>query len=267
MDWSRDFYSTTGRWWGPAESGVTERDHERVALVRTASAATSEATTMLELGCGYGSTAALAARSGFQVLGIDISDRLQFARRYLDEAAPGTLGFAYADFYRFAARRRFDVICYWNGFGIGTDADQRVLLRRIAQEWLAPGGVALIDVANPLAWSRWAGEVEHKAARPQDGYRYALTERIDFDPIGCRYIDTWWEQDHPERAHTQTGRCYTPADFELLLAGTGLTLNAAYVNGVAIGDDGDAASRAGLLTERHEWLAVLRADDAGCAGD
>lgn len=120
--------------------------------------------------------------------------------------------------------------------------------------------MALIDVANPLVWSRSAREVEHKAARP-------LTERIDFDPIGCRYIDTWWEQDRPERTHTQTGRCYTPADFELLLAGTGLTLSAAYVDGAPIGDGGDAAVRAGLLTERHEWLAVLRPDDAGCAGD
>jgi len=28
------FHSTTGRWWGVAESGITQRDHDRVALVR-----------------------------------------------------------------------------------------------------------------------------------------------------------------------------------------------------------------------------------------
>ncbi|WP_194917811.1 methyltransferase domain-containing protein [Catenulispora rubra] len=85
MDWSRDFYSTTGRWWGPAESGVTERDHERVAQVRAACGIepAAEPTTMLELGCGYGSTAAVAARKGFQVLGIDISDRLTECHEWL----------------------------------------------------------------------------------------------------------------------------------------------------------------------------------------
>jgi hypothetical protein len=75
----------------------------------------------------------------------------------------------HANFYSFEAAERFDAVCYWNGFGIGTDADQ-----------------------------------------------HALTELTDFDPVACRFTDTWWEQDQPGQRHTQTGRCYTPADFRLL---------------------------------------------------
>jgi hypothetical protein len=71
MDWAEGFYSTTGRWWGAAESGITQRDHDRVALVRAFCG--SEAVTMLELGSGYRNTAAAAARDGFRVTGVDIS--------------------------------------------------------------------------------------------------------------------------------------------------------------------------------------------------
>jgi len=41
----------------------------------------------------------------------------------------------------------FDAVCYWDGFGIGDDQDQRRLLRRIAG-WLAPDGRAL-DACEP----------------------------------------------------------------------------------------------------------------------
>lgn len=88
VDWAEGFYSATGRWWGPAESGITQRDHDRVALVRALCG--PEAVTMLELGCGYGNTAAAAARDGFRVTGVDISStRLEFAHRH---AEPGDLG-------------------------------------------------------------------------------------------------------------------------------------------------------------------------------
>jgi SAM-dependent methyltransferase len=182
MDWAEGFYSTTGRWWGPAESGITQRDHDRVALVRAF--CRTEAVTMLELGCGYGNTAATAARDGFRVTGVDIGGvRLDFAEQYANVGGPGSPSFVHADFYSFAAAERFDVVCYWNGFGVGTDADQRRLLRLIGGQWLAAGGQAIIDVANPLVWARWAGDTSHRPARPEAGYQQALTERTDFDPV------------------------------------------------------------------------------------
>ena len=136
MDWVEGFYSTTGRWWGAAESGITQRDHDRVALVRAFCG--TEAVTMLELGCGYANT-----------------------------GGPGSPRFAHADFYSFEAAERFDVVCYWNGFGIGTDADQRRLLWLIREQWLAAGGRAVIDVANPLVWAGWAGDISRLPARPR----------------------------------------------------------------------------------------------------
>jgi hypothetical protein len=41
MEWVRDFYSTTGSWWGKAGATITERDHRRVGLLREHTDATS----------------------------------------------------------------------------------------------------------------------------------------------------------------------------------------------------------------------------------
>jgi hypothetical protein len=89
-------------------------------------------------------------------------------------------------------------------------------------------------VANPLVWAGWAGDISYQAARSEDGYQHALTEVTGFDLVACRFTATWWEQDQPQQRRTETGLTYTPADFRLLLEGTGLTLAEACVAGEPI---------------------------------
>jgi len=79
--------------------------------------------------------------------------------------------------------------------------------------------------------------------------------------VACRYTDTWWEQDQPGQRHTQTGRCYTPADFRLLLEGTGLTLAAHRSRGPALeeprvdrGADSLGSTRPPSGREDHQQL-------------
>ena len=232
MDWVRDFYSTTGSWWGRAEAKVTERDHRRVRLLHEHVGA--GAMRVLELGAGYGTTAAAMAQAGHQVTAVEISDRADFAEAGLDLRKE--------DFYQVQLPREFDVVCYWNGFGVGSDADQRRLLRRIAGEWLRPGGTALIDVSNPFVWASWDGDEEHRHPDPAAGYEHELRERITFDPVTCTATDTWWPAANPEQQISQVLRCYTPADLALLLEGTGLELTRI--------DAGDL--------HHHEYLTVLR---------
>lgn len=55
-----------------------------------------------------------------------------YAREHLKTKRSGTLESVEADFYTVELAGRFDVVCYWDGFGVGSDADQRRLLRRIA---------------------------------------------------------------------------------------------------------------------------------------
>ena|ERR1700733_14874029 len=96
-------------------------------------------------------------------------------------------------------------------------------------------------------WAGWAGDTSHRAARPEDGYQHALTEVAGFDPVAYRFTGTWWEQDQPQQRHTETGWCYTPADFWSLLEGNGLTLAAAFVAGEPIDPAVSRTGHAGLL--------------------
>lgn len=240
-EWVEGFYSKTGTWWGKAESRITDRDHQRVALLHEHAGA--EPKDVLELGPGYGCTAAATARAGHRVTAVEISDRADRAAGFT--AGPGTLTVIKDDFYAVQLAGRFDVVSYWNGFGIGSDADQRRLLTRIATDWLRPGGVALVDVFNPFVWARWDGDTEHRLPDPARGYDYELYERTTFDPVTCTATDTWWEAATPQQTHSQTLRCYTPADLALLLAGTGLAL---------------AGRQPEFRPDHHEYLAVLRRD-------
>jgi hypothetical protein len=74
-------------------------------------------------------------------------------------------------------------------------------------------------------WAKWDGDVEDKLARPEAGYPYSLHHERHFDPVGSRAEDTWWNHDDPEVRWTQMLRCYSPADFALLVDGTGLTID------------------------------------------
>ena len=254
MDWVEDFYSRTGRWWGPAESRVGERDHRRLGTMERLCGPGPK--RVLELGSSYGNTAAVMAQAGHDVVGIEISDRIEFARPYERQAGAGSLRFVRGDFYRATVDGPFDVVCYWNGFGVGTDADQRRLLGRIAGEWLAPGGVALIDVANPTGWINAAGVEERRAADPAAGYDYDVSERVDFDPVRGRMVDTWWRTKAPDERWSQDIRCYAPADVALLLEGTGLRLALVELDGEEL-DPQWAYTSAHPIWTRHEYLVKL----------
>lgn len=241
VDWVRDFYSTTGTWWAAASARITEQDRRRVSSVH--SHTSSDPKRILELGAGWCVTAGALAQAGHDVTAIEISDRADSAGPFIRDAAPGRLSVIKDDFYAVQLSDQFDVVCYWNGFGVGTDDDQRRLLKRIADEWLEPHGVALIDVFNPFVWASWHGDEEHLMPRPELGYDYELHERTTFDQVTCTASDIWWPAGEPEKKITQHLRCYTPADLSLLLEGTGLALEKIDV------DD--------PLNERHEYLAIL----------
>jgi hypothetical protein len=58
-----------------------------------------------------------------------------------------------------------------------------------------------------------------------------LMRGYDFDPIGGRFLDQWWPIGDKSQFVTQTVRCYTPADFILLIEGTGLAVEIFAVDG------------------------------------
>ena len=110
---------------------------------------------MLDLGPGAADISGRMADRGHTVVGVEISPvRVRYAQEQVNRPrATGSLTIVEGDFYTVELEGRFDVVCHWGGFGIGSDADQRRLLRRSAYEWLAPGGCMLMDVYSPVPFT------------------------------------------------------------------------------------------------------------------
>ena len=217
MDLNKSFYKKQAEWTDFPLSQPSVGDVVRVAAIaRWAGAGTKR---VLELGAGTGQSAAAAADLGHSVIAVElIPQAVACAKQLAQQPRKGSLTVVQGDFYEVELTGQFDVVCYWDGFGVGSDADQRRLLRRIAN-WLAPGGCALIDIFPPWFWFRMAGRNET--------FEFAgrkIARRYGFDPEGCRSIDRWWPADDESQAAIQSTRCYSPADLRLLLEGTGLQI-------------------------------------------
>jgi len=252
LAWVKPYYTTAGEYWGP--TGVDEVHlHRLVILHRLCGEGPMR---VLELGAGTGEVAAVMADAGHDVTALEFSPtRAPNIRLLSEQTRQGSLTALEADFYEVSLDEPFDVVCYWDGFGVGSDSDNRRLLHRIAHEWLKPGGSALIDVFNPYRWTLETGK-EWILNRNHPSHRFRQRRRFEFDPIcGC-FLDQWCPIDDETgtcdeaKAITQKIRCYNPSDLQLLLQGTGLGLEHVEVDGVAL----DVASE--RFTSGHPiWTA------------
>ncbi len=213
MNWVSDFYDKQNAWYGGFEDDATGEFRQRAALIAEFSGPGPK--RILELGAGGGQAAAAAADLGHDVVAIELVPSLtQHIQQLAQGRQHGKLTVIEGDFYTVNLDGHFDVVCYWDGFGIGTDDDQRRLLQRVA-DWLTPAGCALIDIYTPWYAASTIG---------RGGAVGGAERQYDFDGDGCRWLDKWWPKGKPEAAVQQSLRCYAPADLRLLLESTDLTL-------------------------------------------
>lgn len=254
--WVKDFYTQAGIWWGADPHDGPDDHQSRVAIVERLCGPGKR--RILDLGAGSGFTAAAMADAGHAVVGVELNPTdIGYAQALLESPRPGSLAMVEGDYYTVELDGRFDVVCWWEGFGLGSDADQRRMLRRIAHDWLAPGGCALVDVYNPARAARHAGEAVHLDALPDVPGSVDMIERCHFDAVYGRWIDEWQPAADPERTLAQTIRCYTPADFLLLLEGTGLALKRIEVGGQEIDLQANQMMLSEPLLEAWGYLVQL----------
>lgn len=249
-DWVSRFYDRKSEVSGP--SGVLEHHRERAAAIERFGG--KRAGRVLELGCGAGGSAVATAELGYEVVAVELSPvRAQFARQLIEDRSDLSIEVVEADFMTVDLPGRFDAVTYWNGFGVGSDADQRRLLRRVGK-WLAPDAVVVLDVFNPLGWSRLAGEF---STDEETGLRRA----VDFDAVESRFVDTWWFDGESSFPLAQSIRCYSPADFTLLLEGTRLHLVRSEVEGRPLEEVAHGVH--GPLGEAWGYRVLLAPDSPG----
>ncbi len=99
-------------------------DREKAALIEEF---TGDGTKrVLELGAGGGQGAAAAADLGHSVVAVELVPSLAAqAQRLAATRETGRMTVINEDFCTVSLDGHFDVVCYWDGFGIGTDDDQR----------------------------------------------------------------------------------------------------------------------------------------------
>ncbi len=146
-NWVKAFYDSAAEWWG--ESWY-DGENLPYRLDRVEHFVGPAPKNLLELGAGTGETAAFLAAAGYRVTALDISEKnyvllCTIARKY-----PGVTAIL-GDYFTASIPGKFDGVCLVENFGMGADLEQRGLLRRIAAEWLVPGGVVIMDVYHPSA--------------------------------------------------------------------------------------------------------------------
>jgi hypothetical protein len=194
------------------------------------------------------------------VVAVELTSAIRATQELSQEGWKGSLIALEADFYTVKLDGRFDAICYWDGFGLGSDDDQRHLLQRIAREWLNPGGSILIDVFSPVRYARHAGESEILPPLKGVPGSVEMLHTCHFDPLLCRWIDEWQPTADPGKALAQTIRCYTPADFALLLRDTGLAVKRIEVDGKVVELKVNAITTSGPMMEAYSYLVQLSAE-------
>lgn len=213
--WVRGFYTKQNEWAGVSRDPITDAHRRNADLVYQLTS--GRIGRVLELGAGGGQNAAAVADLGYSVTAIELVPSVaQNALELATLSRKGRLRVIVGDFYDVELPDRFNVVCYWDGFGVGSDDDQRRLLQHVAC-WLEPRGFALIEIYTPWYWAGMAGRETEFGG---------VARRYGFDAEGTRMLDTWWPVGREQEAVTQSLRCYAPADLERLLAGTGLLLAA-----------------------------------------
>jgi Methyltransferase domain len=251
--WVNDFYAQAAIWWGPFTNEETH-DFRAQSVARLCGSGKKR---ILDLGCGSGRTAAKLADMGHDVIGVELNLRdVDYANELLSASRRGTLTFQQGDYYTVEFAGHFDIVTWWQGFGLGSDADQRRMLRRIAREWLKPNGCALVDVYNPSCPARHAGTEEQLPPLPGVPGSVEMIERCHYDAVNARWIDEWQPTEAPENALAQAIRCYSPADLLLLLEGTVLKLEHIEVEGQALHLGGGSVELSTRM--RDAWLYLVK---------
>lgn len=215
--WVLPFYQKQFEWLDSSmEDRMNENIERQVDEVQEQVGKTYE--TMLEIGAGSGILARGLSRRGVKMTTLELVPELV---KFAKSRSPETITIHQGDFYTYEFEERFDVVGYFDGFGVGSDEEQLFLLKRIAN-WIKKDGCALIDIYQPTHWQKAAGQ-EMKLDR--------ASRRYEYDEENCRMLDTWWSIDRPDDPVTQSLRCYTIEEISSLCHEAGLHITGIFPGG------------------------------------
>ena len=207
--WVAPFYQTQNRWLGAYLRPLEEQDQERAntLLKRSQSPPPQK---LLELGGGGGQTLYELCRLGYQCQMVELLAESVLHARQLCQNLPKEQQplIHCADFYTWQTQEKFDLIAYWDSFGIGSDQAQQELLLRM-KSWLQPQGRIWIEIGAQPYWSQTAKGQQYDLG---DFYR-----QHDFNHQTQQLLDHWWPKNQTQDKITQYLRCYQIQEWKDLL--------------------------------------------------
>lgn len=193
----------------------------------------------LELGCGSGRVMATLLDEGLRVTGLD-SEEAMLARAHRRLSAYGARARLVrgdmCDFDLGGARFEFILVAANTFMHLPDHAAQRACLAAIRAH-LAPGGVAVLDLANPfhaLALPQGALTLRKQARDDESGREVLVSGALEVDPAYPRLVDhlifdEWWPDGIAHRLTSRVElRLVFMPELELLLAAAGLGIADAY---------------------------------------
>ena len=231
-----DFYNLQNEWSNIYFRAVGEVDYKKVDWVEKITK--HPLRKILELGAGGGQFSVAMAQKGYSVTALEIEPQFtEHMEKIKENNSLENLSILTADFNSVELSDKFDLICYWDGFGVGSDEDQKRLLKNVS-DWLSPEGAALIEVYTPWFWAAKAAGITNQMG---DIFRM-----YEFDALNCCLVDTWWHKNQPTKKIAQHLRCYSPADLKLLSDSINLEIEEIYTGGYVDFETGDYLSEVPL---------------------
>ena len=216
---------------------------------------------ILELGCGTGRVAAALARTGAEVVGVDLSPGMLEQAR--NAPAGERVTWLEADMRSLELSKQFALVLVPLGGLQHLDTlDDVVATFGVIARHLAPDGMAVVDVEAPRPEDFEAGPqpvLEHWTRPWQDGHVTKWVSCIGEPSVSLREV-TWHfdyqPADGPLRRHTVqfTMRTFTLAELELAGRLAGLTASA--VHGDYDGDPYDDGAQRLIVTFLHAEAGI-----------
>ncbi|MFC5602766.1 class I SAM-dependent methyltransferase [Sporosarcina koreensis] len=215
--WVIPFYKKQFEWLRDAEAGMASYLQSDADKIEEQIGGKFE--TMLDIGAGVGSIARTLDARGISMTTLELVPELVEAAR---RRSPKSIDIHEGDFYTYEFSKPFDVVSYFDGFGIGSDDDQLKLLERM-KSWVTDEGSLLIDIYHPHYWRTIAAGQKMKIDDAERIY--------SFDETESRMVDSWWHKENPDEIVTQSLRCYTVDEISSLCEKAGLTITAIFPGG------------------------------------
>jgi SAM-dependent methyltransferase len=204
-----------------------------------------EGARVLDLCCGGGRHTKALIESGFDVVGIDLSETLLALAHEETRGLPVRL--YRADMREAFPEAPFDCIAnFFTSFGyFDNPADDALVLKRVSDA-LKPGGMFFLDFFNDVHLQRTL-----VAEDTLDFEEFSITQerRIEEGFVQKRIVVRSIHHSFPERIYTERVRLYTLSDFRTMFAKAGLSIRAVFgdYSGSELSDD---APRCIILAEK-----------------